>query len=553
MWINKSRSFGEEVMETGNIEKNIKLLDCTLRDGGYVNDWKFGHNNAISMLERLVTSGVDIIEIGFLDQRRPFDIERSIMPTTECVEKIYGNVDKKDAMIVGMIDYGTCGIENLQPCSESYLDGIRVIFKKHIMHEAIAFCKQVKDLGYKVFTQAVSITSYSDEELLELLELVNNLEPYAVSMVDTYGLLQKGNLMHYFSLMDKHLKSEIGLGYHSHNNFQLAYANCMEVLKYQTTRTIVVDGTLYGMGKSAGNAPIELLGMHLNEVYGKQYDVNQMLEAIDGNVMKIYKETPWGYNMFFYVAASNHCHPNYVKFLMDKHTLSIKSVNEILDCIEPEKKLLYDQAHIEELYLNYQASECDDAQDRVTLKGIISQKSVLVLGPGTTIKTKANEIRKFYEEKHPIVIAINHLPDVCPVDFVFLSNPRRYIRLINSLKEHEGNGVKVIATSNVTNVEDAFEYTVNNEKLLDKGALVIDYSFVMLLRLLNDLNPSEVYCAGTDGYTTTGSNYADEDMEYWFTSRKADVLNQYVRDTLHSMEKSLKVTFLTPSYYESDL
>ena len=90
-------------------------------------------------------------------------------------------------------------------------------------------------------------------------------------------------------------------------------------------------------------------------------------------------------------------------------------------------------------------------------------------------------------------------------------------------------------------------------KLLDKDALVIDYSFVMLLRLLKDLNPSEVYCAGTDGYATTGSNYADEDMEYWFTSRKADVLNQYVRDALHGMENDFKISFLTPSYYEENL
>lgn len=536
-------------MQTATSESHIKLLDCTLRDGGYVNDWKFGHNNAISMLERLVSANIDIIEIGFLDQRRSYDIERSIMPSTDCVEKIYGNVDKRNAMIVGMIDYGTCGIENLQPCKESYLDGIRVIFKKHIMHEAIAFCKQVKDLGYKVFTQAVSITSYSDEELLELMSLVNELEPYAVSMVDTYGLLHKGNLMHYFSLMDQHLKPEIGLGYHSHNNFQLAYSNCIEVLKYKTDRTIVVDGTLYGMGKSAGNAPIELLGMHLNEEYGKDYDVNQMLEAIDGNIMKIYKETPWGYNMFFYVAASNHCHPNYVKFLMDKHTLSIKSVNEILEWIEPEKKLLYDQSHIEKLYLKYQAKECDDTKDREALQNIIAGKNILILGPGTTIQTHAKEIKEFYDQNHPVVIAINHLPEVCPVDYVFLSNPRRYIRLINALKVHADSGVKVIATSNVTNAEDAFDYTVNNEKLLDKEAVVIDYSFVMLLRLLKALQPKQVVCAGADGYATTGANYADEEMEYWFTSRKADVLNQYVRDALQQMASELDVSFLTPSHY----
>lgn len=113
----------------------IKLLDCTLRDGGYVNDWKFGHDNIVSIFERLVDANVDIIEIGFLDERRPFDMDRSIMPDTDSVGKIYGMLDRKQADIVGMIDYGTCGIQNIKPCSESYLDGIRVIFKKHIMHQ----------------------------------------------------------------------------------------------------------------------------------------------------------------------------------------------------------------------------------------------------------------------------------------------------------------------------------------------------------------------------------------------------------------------------------
>lgn len=530
--------------------KNIKLLDCTLRDGGYVNDWEFGHSNMSSILERLVSADVDIIEIGFLDQRREFDINRSIMPSSECVEKIYGNIDKKNAIIVGMIDYGTCDISNIQPCSESYMDGIRVIFKKHIMHEAIAFCKELKDLGYKVFTQAVSITSYSDEELMELIGLVNNLEPYAVSMVDTYGLLQQNNLMHYFSLMDKHLKESIGLGYHSHNNFQLAFSNCVEVLKTETDRTIVIDGTLYGMGKSAGNAPIELLSMHLNEQYDKNYNVHQMLEAIDGNIMKIYQKTPWGYNLFFYVAASNHCHPNYVKFLMDKHTLSIKSVNEILEWIEPEKKLLYDKSHIEALYLKYQESNCDDTEARKQLKILLENKTLLLLGPGTTLKSSASEIKEFFEQNNPIVIAINHIPDVCPVDFVFLSNPRRYIRLINDMKLKENQNVRIIATSNVTKTADDFSFTVNNEKLLDKTSKVIDYSFVMLLKLLKDLNPQKVVCAGLDGYASKGANYADEDMEYWFTRRESDWLNQYVKESLVTLRKELEISFLTPSFYD---
>ena len=69
------------------------LLDCTLRDGGYLNDWEFGHDSIVNIFERLVSTNVEVIEIGFLDERRPFDINRSIMPDTSCVEKIYGRVN----------------------------------------------------------------------------------------------------------------------------------------------------------------------------------------------------------------------------------------------------------------------------------------------------------------------------------------------------------------------------------------------------------------------------------------------------------------------------
>ena len=250
----------------------IKLLDCTLRDGGYVNDWNFGHNNLVSVFERMVDANIDIIEIGFLDDRRPFDINRSIMPDTDSVEKIYGGLDRKQAMVVGMIDYGTCKLENIKPCSESFLDGIRVIFKKHLRKDALAYCAEIKKLGYKVFAQLVSVTTYEDDEMMDLIRLANEVKPYAVSMVDTYGLMHQENLKHYFDLLNEHLAPEIGIGYHGHNNFQMGYANCIEMASQKTDREMLVDGSVYGMGKSAGNAPIELVAMHLNDCFGKDYD-----------------------------------------------------------------------------------------------------------------------------------------------------------------------------------------------------------------------------------------------------------------------------------------
>ena len=542
----------EKISERKRKMGEILLLDCTLRDGGYVNDWNFGHNNLASVFERVVGAGVDIIEVGFLDERREFDVNRSIMPNSDCVEKIYGDLDRKDTVVVGMIDFGTCGIENISECSDSFLDGIRVIFKKHLRNEAMDFCAKLKAKGYKVFAQLVSITSYEDEELMDLIRLANEVKPYAVSMVDTYGLMHQENLMHYYELLNKHLDESIGLGYHSHNNFQMAYANCIEMLSHKTDRMVLVDGTIYGMGKSAGNAPIELLAMHLNEHYGKKYDISQMLEAIDANIMDFYKEHHWGYNMFFYIAASNDCHPNYVSYLMDKRTLSVKSINEILEKLQGEKKLMYDEKYIEELYVDYQAKEVNDEKDILRLTDVFKEKKVLLLGPGNNVKNQKNAIEKFIVDNNPIVVSINFVSKDIKTDFVFLSNAKRYVQLATTLS-NKGKTYEVISTSNVTKTSGNFEYTLNYGSLLDREADIIDNSFIMLLKVMKKIGVKEVYLGGFDGYH--GANHKDyfnPDMEYKFTSEEAKKLNTYVSNVLQAMKDSMDIVFLTDSLYHEE-
>lgn len=530
--------------------KDIKLLDCTLRDGGYINDWNFGHDAMTGILERLVSSGVDIIEVGFVDERREYDINHSIMPNTASVEKIYGNINKGNSMIVGMIDYGTCSIGNLQPCNESYLDGIRIIFKKHIMHEAIDFCKKVKDLGYKVFTQAVSITSYNDKELVELIGLVNNLCPYAMSMVDTYGLLHQDNLIHIFDILDANLNKQICLGYHAHNNFQMGYANCIEVLHKNVERTIFVDATLYGVGKSAGNTPIELISMYMNENFGKDYDTNQIMEAIETNILDIYSKKPWGYNLFYYISAANKCHPNYVSYLMNKRTLSIKSINEILKSISQEKKLLYSKEHIESLYLEYQHNECDDADAIRALSGEIKDKVVFLIGPGKNFALDADKISRYIITNYPIVISINYIPNGFSPQYLFITNSKRYSQMATKLSEVDFKALKTIATSNVTKTNGNFSYVLNYSSLIDSETEIPDNSLVMLLKTLENAGVKKTVLAGFDGYSESEMNYFNTNMEYSFSKEKAQYLNSYVKSFLSGYKKRINVEFITKSHYE---
>lgn len=522
----------------------IKLLDCTLRDGGYVNDWKFGYDNILCIFERLIDSKVDIIEIGFLDERRPFDRDRSIMPNTDCMETIYGKRKNENTQIVGMVDYGTCSLKHIRKCSESCLDGIRVIFKKHLMNPAMEYCRQIKALGYKVYAQLVSITDYNDDELMEIIKLVNDVQPYAISIVDTYGLLHFQKLLHYYMILDNNVNLNIKIGFHAHNNLQLAYANTLFFLENQMTHDIIVDGTLYGMGKSAGNAPVELLAMSLNEQYGKNYDIHAMMQCIEENIMQYYYSSPWGYQMQYYLSAKNKCHPNYVKFFEEKENLSISKVDDLLEKISPaSEKLRYDKNAAQEIYQKYMEENENDSESKKRLRSELENKKILVVGPGNNIRLQKELIDNYIEWEMPYVISINYIPDDLKTDAVFITNSRRY-NCIHITDE------KTIATSNVECRHGMFDFVVNLEPLIEKQEKIKDNSYIMFLKLMHDIGIKKLVCAGFDGYSDKDVNYFNPAMEYSFIKQEAGNLNQHIRECVCNFRKVMEIEFLTFSLYD---
>ena len=133
------------------------------------------------------------------------------------------------------------------------------------------------------------------------------------------------------------LNREIGIGYHSHNNFQLAYSNSIEVLRETADRRVLIDASFVRHGKSAGNLPLELISMYMNTSCGRNFNTAQMLEAIDINIMPFFRKAP-GVIIFSSISPPQTTVIQAMfKFLMDKQTLSLKALNGILDSIEPEK------------------------------------------------------------------------------------------------------------------------------------------------------------------------------------------------------------------------
>ena len=534
-----------------NWMKAIKLLDCTLRDGGYINDWEFGHSVVTGTYKRLDAAGVDYIEIGFLDDRRPFDINRTIQPNTESYNIVFAGIEKKHAIPVAMIDYGTCNIANIGSCDSTFIDGIRVIFKKEKIDNALPFCKAIKEKGYKLFIQAISITAYSDLEMLEYIQKINDIKPYAFSIVDTYGLLDSRKLTNYFNLMNNNLDPDIRIGYHAHNNFQLAFSNSIKFLAMETNRTIVVDSTVYGMGKSAGNTASELIAMHMNQRYGTNYDIDQFLEILDTDLMAFYQKHYWGYKYNFYISAMQNCHPNYVQFLLDKKTLSVTSINQILSTIPDDIKLLYNQKYIENAYIQYQSQSIDDASAISELSTILEKKDVLLLGPGNSLGSDEDKILRYITDNKPVVISVNFEPSRYNCDFVFVSNAKRYSKLADATEKV--SNAQLITTSNITLFDRQTEYVLNFSSLIEKNGIESDNALLLAVAFLQRVGAKSVILAGFDGFSAGTTDYYDSKYAFAGNNDYSISSNEVTAEGLKRLSEGIDIKFLTKSLYEKSV
>ncbi len=531
----------------------IQVLDCTLRDGGFVNDWQFGHMSIINIYLRLAEAGVEILELGFLHDQSVFNPDRSMQPTTEDFNRVFDIAPKNKPLLTGMVILGECRIENIGPAKDTLLDAIRVVFKKQDMDEGIEYCRQVIEKGYTLFVQPASVTDYSPEELKHLAERLNPLSPYAVYIVDTYGLMQKKDLLGTFDVLDETLTDDIAIGYHAHNNFNLAYANATELLQLDTQREIILDGTVYGMGKGAGNANTELLAYSLNNDYGKHYDLAQILEIINLEILALKKKYDWGYSFDKFISAANQCHPKYVSFLVGKNTLPVKAINDILSEIPKDTKTLYNKTLIEELYDAYllKNSSAEDGYHR--LKKDLEGRDVLIICPGATLETHRKDIEQYIKDRHPMVVSANFFSRDYACDYIMVSNAKRFGQMIYYLKKEEGKN-RIITTTNVSGVETNADYTLDAEALKFEPEEIRFNSALIMIKLLAEFGHNSVTLAGFDGYNTGTAHksvYLAQDFAF-DKPVEGGAINAAVNAALHELKQKIDIDTITPTSYTVD-
>lgn len=328
------------------MNSDIKILDCTLRDGGYVNDWQFGDDAARDICKLVGQTGVDYFEVGFI-KLCEYVKDKIQFNDMNQITKLFKPTYQKLSLIVE-VGYGY-PVTSFPERSSETVDLVRVIMWKRMLKEGLEYCRQLKQKGYEVSVQATRTEQYSLEEFADLCEMFSKIHPNALYIVDTFGLLTKERLMEYASVADEHLSSGIRLGYHAHNNMQQAFANAVAFMEHPWKHNIMLDASVFGMGRGAGNLCLELLLQYMNDNRGCSYKTDVLYRIMDKYLKPYYEKSPWGYSMPYQLSAINGRNPSYVGFMQSKG-LTIEQMGKVYRQMrEQGVGITYDEAMCNQL------------------------------------------------------------------------------------------------------------------------------------------------------------------------------------------------------------
>jgi 3-deoxy-D-manno-octulosonate cytidylyltransferase len=521
---------------------SIKILDCTLRDGGYINNWEFEDRISIDIIEAIQNSGIEIVECGYLNIKDSKNINSTIFESITDVNRIFPK-QKNFTEIVVMINYGDYDVNLLPYRKETIVGGIRLAFHKKDIDKALEDCKVIKKKGYKLFVQPMLTSTYSEKELYFLIKETNIINPYAFYIVDSFGSMEKEELLSLLKLTDIFLDKHIVVGFHSHNNMQMAFSNSIEFLSNVGNRDAVVDSSIFGMGRGAGNLNSEIIADFINKHYNHNYKLEPLLDVIDNFLEKMHQDKYWGFSVAHFLSGKSKIHPNYATHLLNKKTSTVSTINNILNSIEDSKKNKFDKDYIEKKYIDLLSK--NKSNQNISFKNL--DRPILIVASGNSIHKEFEKVKEFILRKNPLIISVNHLNDEIESDYIFFSNQKRLSEFEKKLSNQE-----LIITSNLTSKYSKVK-VIDFNSLYSFKDVRSDNASVLLLNLLAIKGISKVYVAGLDGYDLNiVENYSYKEYSVVADRKILENINLDISNSLEIVAKFIDIDFITSSIFKKD-
>lgn len=513
----------------------LKILDCTIRDGGYLNNWRFDKRMVREVYRALSKSGIDFVEIGFRGTEKYFDRNQyglwrftDINDLKDAVQGIGG------AKVAIMGDYGKLDTDDITDEYIQYVSLIRIAVHKDGTLDAIKQLEEIRKKGFAVSLQAMGITSYTSEEIKELINVLKDSVIDYVYIADSYGSILPDQMQ---SLIEPFKElTHIKIGFHPHNGLQMAFANTLEAIKCGID---IVDSTIYGMGRGAGNLPTEVLLSYLQLSTADKYNVIPVLHAIDRYFMDIETDEPWGYQLPYMLSGIFQCHPYYPKTLVDYREYSMEDIWSALEVIKKLNPVGFSKDILNNIIKSGMIGGLKKSENRQTdkLKNENRQnivvpytnrhkgKDFLILANGPTLKEYKIKIERFIKKYDPVVIGANYLSELFKPHYHAFNNKKRFEDYIDTVDRDS----KLMLGENLP-VEMIREYTSRDFETIFFRDELDDFDIkdgviqsncrtiaVLMIGVAIVMGANRIFAAGMDGYAgfdpSQGFHFYNEKME----------------------------------------
>jgi len=499
-------------------KNHLQVLDCTIRDGGYVNNWDFSDVVVREVYRACSKGGIDFVELGFRGTEKYFS--RDVFgpwrfSDDEKIREVTTGIEGPKISI--MADYAKINLEDFCPCSESPVDLVRVAVHKNQVMESLKFLEKIREKGYAVSLQAMAYATYSSEEKRELIKALKDSQLDYVYVADSYGSMLPEEVPDFLGELMRLKKTKIG--FHPHNNMQMSFANTLAAIRCGVN---IVDSSFYGAGRGSGNLPTEILLSYLEKKNPNRYNSIPILSVIDQFFVNLKEEKKWGYNVPYMLSGMFQLHPLYAKKLVELREYTVEDIWKVLSYIQDKSPIGYSQELLDNILkegllgrfskkgISKSSAKAPSAKkkEKVPYINRHKNKDFLILANGPSLKKYRKRIQRFIDKYKPVVIGANFIGDLFVPDYHAFSNTRRFINYINDVNSKS----KLLIGQHIPDDVIREHTKRKNERIYYKDALhdfdikdgVVQANCqtvsVLLLAVAISMGAKRVFSAGMDGY-----------------------------------------------------
>lgn len=521
------------------------ILDCTLRDGGYYNNWNFPRDVVKEYLEAMISARVDVVELGMrsIDNRGfkgavGFSTDEYLNDLSiPSMLKVAVMVNASELLCNGNPQYDV--LENLFPLSAnaSRVDVVRIACHVHEFERVLPVSRWLKNKGYIVGFNLMQVADRSKDEIIALSKAASEYELDTLYFADSMGSMTPEHCRTIIGWLNTYWKGPLGI--HTHDNMGLALQNTLTALEEGVTW---LDSTVTGMGRGPGNARTEELVIEIADRKGYRINLVPLLSVIRNYFQPLKNKCGWGSNPYYYLSGKYGIHPTYVQEMLSDARYDEEDILAVIDHLRVEggKKFSLDTlSNARDFYKGTPMGEWHPISQ-------LKDRSVLLLGAGPGVTEHRTAIESYIRKVKPLVIALNTLSSIAAelIDFRIACHPVRLLAdcethchlpqpLITPFSMLPENVKSSLAKKEILDFglhikPDVFEFSDNH--CVAPTSLVAAYA----LAVATSGQARQILMAGFDGFG------ADDPRSQEMSS----LLELYLND-----QRALKVTSITPTRY----